>query len=412
MVTEQSVESGMEEREKEVGEIYQGVGEIARELRKQEGYTTDEMLAQFKDMSDKALELERTSGKTEAFKKMGKAREHLFTIIYGLSDPGERLKALDTFFQDNPELAGKAEGTDESTEAAGEQAEVRLPPRPEMPEFNDFEGMMHVESWAFAVSPEQFHDFFIKKDGERHQLALKDMEDIMLTRQTLIENLSKVAPINKAVGNKIRLQIEMLQSANEITEKRRAQWQKQKELHLGEQKMAEVSDEVDKLHAERVEMEGDVRRESDLASKINEFDHKSTEFQQMILYVESLRKQVGDMDADINSQLKRLQDSKNLLAQLEGQAKAAVAQAAIAEGEAKKGVDIGMVGDWSPHEGAQKAFEGAGEAVGGAIEKTTDKFLDLTHNPTGVAGELVDKIWSIGDSKPSAKKASQPKKAA
>lgn len=402
-------EAGQENREKEIGEIYQGIGEVARELRKQEGYTTDEMLAQFKDVSDKALDVERTSSGTEAYKKMGTAREHLFKIIYGLSDPGERLKALDAFFQENPDLEGEAE---EESEVVVERSAASLPRRPEMPEFDDFDGMMQVESWAFAVSPEQFHDFFIKKDGERHELALKDMEDIMLTRQTLIENLSKVAPINKAVGNKIRLQIEMLQSANEITEKRRAQWEKQKELHLGEQKMTEVSAEVDALHAERVEMEGDERRTKDLAGKLNEFDHKSTELQQMILYVEGLRKQVGDMDADINSQLKRLQDSKTLLAQLEGQAKAAQAQGATEDEERKKGIELGMVGDWSPHEGAQAAFEGAGEAVGGAIEKTTDKFLDLTHDPTAVAAELVDKVWSIGDSKPSAKKASKPKKAA
>ncbi len=390
-------EAGKENKEKEINELYQGIGAVARELRKQEGFTTDEMLAQFKDVSDKALDLERTSSGTDAFKKMGTAREHLFRIIYGLSDPGERLKALDAFFQENPDLEGEAE--EEEAETA-ERPAASLPPRPEMPEFDDFEGMMQVESWAFAISPDQFHDFFVKKDGERYQLALKDMEDVMLTRQTLIDNLSKVAPINKAVGNKIRLQVEMLQSANEITEKRRAQWEKQKELHLGEERLTEVGAEVDKLHAERVELEGDVRRGKDLQVKINEFDHKNTELQQMIIYVEGLRKQVGDMDTDINNQLKRLQDSKVLLAQLEGKAKNAEAQAIAAEEAKKRGVEVGMVGDWAPH-------EGVGAAVEGAFTKTADTFVDLTTSPSKVVENVIDALDSVG--KGSSKK---PKKAA
>jgi hypothetical protein len=337
--------SKVEQRSEAVRSLRADLGGLAKQLRQNGGYFTDGMVAEFGAIKSNVEAMAKVA-KTPDIDNLLENIAHFGLLLDPASSPdaGDRLKGLNQFFSENPDLdAPGAEAAEDASAEAETPAKKGIPERAELPPEGDFEALIAIEGAAFAVAAEDFGDFFDKENGARYSAALEDLEAGNDLRQNLVDELSKTIPKTEADKELIGERIKWLKEATRLADMRMRQWEMQKLLHesikTNGQHDAEIAetqlelDEVSRMLEANPNDNNLIKRQAALEMQL---DNQSREYQTKLAWQDKQSQDIQTLGAEIAKGIKLLKGAKQEVARASAKA--------VAEGESQKVGEYGVKG--------------------------------------------------------------------
>jgi hypothetical protein len=390
----------VEQRAEAVKSLRADLGGLAQQLRKNEGYFTDEMVAEFGAIKANVEGMAKVA-KTPDVENLLENIAHFGLLLDAATSPdaSDRLKGLDQFFSENPDLDVAEEKASEVAPEAEAPANKGIPERMALPEAGNFDALIAIEGAAFAIDPADFGDFFDKENGARYAEAQEDVEQGNVLRQSLIDELSKASPQTEAEKVSIGEQIRALKEANRLVDMRLRQWEMQKLLHesikTNGQHDADIAetqmelDEISRMLEANPNENNFIKRKAALELQL---DNQSREYQNKLAWQDTQSQEIQSLGIDIAEGIKRLKGAKEEAAKAVAKAKA---------GEVEKVGDYGVKGhgqeliEASIEKNISKGVSGVVDIMGGGED--TD-MISAVHGIIKAPGKIADSLGKKGSS--------------
>lgn len=331
------IEAGFtaEEQAEAVKSSRDELGALARGLRDGEGYMTDEIVEKFKQLRNRVDNLQTRGADMQGVQEM----MHHFGMLLNAEaspDAADRLKGLNEFFNENPDLASEAAPeTDEERFArmakeadavfkAGqeeqrkkEEIERRQQKAPEMPKLEDIKGLVDVLSTAPEIGEADFKSFFEDYNGAEYGMAQKNLDAVMGQRGAKIKELLALKPEGEERKKKIQEQIACLQLANRISAMRKEQWAKQdglfkaqKALELDGTAILETQQELSEVASMLDANPNDENLRKRKAQLEQQLEFQEREQTGRLAAIETQKKEIESLGAEITRGVKALEGLK------------------------------------------------------------------------------------------------------
>ncbi|MBI5654447.1 hypothetical protein HZC53_02220 [Candidatus Uhrbacteria bacterium] len=331
------IEAGFtaEEQAEAVRSSRNELGALARELRDGEGYMTDEMVEKFKQLRNRVDDLQTRGADMQGVQEM---MHHFGMLLNAEASPDapDRLKGLNEFFNENPDLASEAAPeTDEERFArmakeadaaykAGqeeqkkkEEIERRQQEAPKMPKLEDIKGLVDVLSTAPEIGEADFKSFFEDYNGAEYGMALKNLDAVMGQRDAKIKELLALKPEGEERKKKIQEQIACLQLANRISAMRKEQWAKQdglfkaqKALELDGTAILETQQEISEVASMLEANPNDENLQKRKAQLEQQLEFQEREQSGRLAAIETQKKEIESLGSEIARGIKALEGLK------------------------------------------------------------------------------------------------------
>lgn len=386
--------SKVEQRAEAVKSLRADLGGLAQQLRKNEGYFTDEMVAEFGAIKANVEGMAKVA-KTPDVENLLENIAHFGLLLDAATSPdaSDRLKGLDQFFSENPDLDIAEGKVVEVAPEAEAPAKKGIPERMALPEAGNFDALIDIEGAAFAIDSADFGDFFDKENGARYMEAQDDVEQGSVLRQNLIDELSKASPQTEAEKVSIGEQIRALKEANRLVDMRLRQWEMQKLLHesikTNGQHDADIAetqmelDEISRMLEANPNENHFIKRKAALELQL---DNQSREYQNKLAWQDTQSQEIQSLGIDIAEGIKRLKNAKEEAAKAVAKAKA---------GEVEKVGDYGVKGhgqeliEDSIEKNISKGVSGVVDIMGGGED--TD-MISAVHGIIKAPGKIADSL--------------------